>query len=152
MPGKVNPVMAEMTCMVCFQAIGNDLTVTMAGQAGQLELNVMTPVINYNILQTTELLENAVKAFTQNCVIGITADKKRCANHFENSAGLATALNTFIGYEKASEVAKEALRTGRSIKAVSIEKGILTEKEWRMLFDTVKITTPGQISKKQHRG
>lgn len=149
MPGKVNPVMAEMTSMVCFQAIGNDLTVTMAGQAGQLELNVMTPVINYNILQTTELLENAVKAFTQNCVIGITADKKRCAEHFENSAGLATALNTFIGYEKASEVAKEALRTGRSIKAVAVEKGILTEKEWGMLFDVIRITTPGQIHKKQ---
>ncbi|TAN63548.1 aspartate ammonia-lyase [bacterium] len=152
MPGKVNPVMAEMLSMVCFQAIGNDLTITMAGQAGQLELNVMTPVINCNILHTTELLENAVKAFTQNCVIGITADKKKCAEHFEDSAGLATVLNTFIGYEKASEVAKEALESGRTIKAVSVEKGVFTEKEWNLLFDTVKITTPGQLRRKQRRG
>ncbi len=148
MPGKVNPVMAEMLAMVCFQVIGNNLTVMMASQAGQLELNVMLPVINYNILHSIEILANAVKVFTEKCVKGIRADKERCRAYFENSVGLATVLNRLIGYEKASLVAKESAATGKTIKEVVHEKGIITEKEWDRLLDPVSITEPGNPVKK----
>lgn len=147
MPGKVNPVMAEMLAMVCFQVIGNDLVVTMAAQAGQLELNVMGPVISLNILQSVEILSNAVDAFTQKCVIGIKADRVRCAHYLEISAGLATALNRFIGYEKAAEAAYEALRAGKTIKEITVLKKILTEKEWARLMAPRNITVPADLKK-----
>ncbi|MBI5238259.1 MAG: aspartate ammonia-lyase [Deltaproteobacteria bacterium] len=147
MPGKVNPVMAEMLAMVCFQAIGNDLAVTMAAQAGQLELNVMGPLISQNILQSIEILSNAVNAFTQKCVIGIMADAKRCAHYFEDSAGLATALNRFIGYEKAAEAAYEAVRTGKTIKEITLSKKILTKKEWDKLMAPENITAPADLKR-----
>lgn len=140
MPGKVNPVMAEMLDMVCFQVIGHDAVVTLAAQAGQLELNVMMPVINYNILQSVEILDSSVRAFTQRCVSGIKADKKRCREYFEKSVGLAAILNKFIGYEKAAHVAKEAAATGRTIKDVVIEKRILTEKEWKKMLEPMRVT------------
>ena len=98
--GKINPVMPEMLAMVSFQVMGNDLAIGAAAQAGQLELNVMMPVINYNVLQSIEILTNAIEAFAKKCVKGIAADKKRCLEHFEKSAGLATVLNPVIGYEK----------------------------------------------------
>ncbi|MEK7679638.1 MAG: aspartate ammonia-lyase [Deltaproteobacteria bacterium] len=147
MPGKVNPVMAEMLAMVCFQVIGNDLAVTMAAQAGQLELNVMGPVISHNILQSIEILANAVNAFTRRCVIGIKADAKRCAEYLETSAGLATALNRFIGYEKAAEAAYEAVRTGKTIKEITVSKKILTKKEWARLMAPRNITGPADLKK-----
>jgi len=142
MPGKTNPVMAEMLDMVCFQVIGNDLTVTLASQAGQLELNVMLPVINYNLLQSMEIMTNSVKVFTTRCVAGIEADRKRCAAYLESSVGLATILNRFIGYEKAAEVAKEAQRSGRSIKDVTVKMGLLTEGDWKALLTPSVITVP----------
>ncbi len=147
MPGKVNPVMAEMLAMVCFQAIGNDLVVTMAAQAGQLELNVMGPVISLNILQSVEILSNAIDAFTQKCVSGIKADARRCADYLEISAGLATALNRFIGYEKAAEAAYEALSAGNTIKEITISRKILTEKEWARLMAPRNITGPADLKK-----
>jgi aspartate ammonia-lyase len=133
MPGKVNPSIAEMLCMVAYQVIGNDQAVLMASQAGSLELNVMTPVIGQNILQSAELLTNSINAFNQRCVIGIKADKKRCYENFKKSTGLATALNPLIGYEKASAVAKAAVRTGTTIKDSAIERGVITEKEWDLI-------------------
>lgn len=133
MPGKVNPVMAEMLDMVGFQIAGFDLTVTLAAQAGQLELNVMLPVINYNILQSIEILTNSVKAFTEKCVAGIKADRKRCREYFEKSVGLATALNLFVGYEKAASIAKEAAETGKTLKELVMEKGLFTAREWEAI-------------------
>ncbi len=142
MPGKVNPVMAEMLDMVCFQVAGNNLAVIMASQAGQLELNVMLPVINYNILQSVDILSSSVKAFTLNCVKGIKADSKKCRAYFENSAGLATVLNRFIGYENAAAIAKESASTGKTLKETVRTKGILTEKEWTTLLDPSSVTEP----------
>ncbi|MEE8574222.1 MAG: aspartate ammonia-lyase [Thermodesulfobacteriota bacterium] len=140
MPGKVNPVMAEMLAMVCFQIIGNDRTVTMAASAGQLELNVMGPVINYNILQSLEIMTSGVAAFTTKAVSGIEADKERCREYFESSVGLATVLNVYIGYERAAAVAKEAKRTGRTVAEVIEDSGVLTKKEIKQLFDWKRIT------------
>ena len=142
MPGKINPVMAEMLCMVSFQAVGADTAIAMAAQAGQLQLNVMLPVINYNLLHSIEILTNAVDAFASKCVRGIRADAGRCKMNFESSEGLATILNSFIGYEKAADVVKESLRTGKSIKEIVIGKGILSEQEWDALLDPKLITRP----------
>ncbi|HLG28661.1 MAG TPA: aspartate ammonia-lyase [Candidatus Brocadiales bacterium] len=149
MPGKVNPVMAEMLAMVCFAVIGNDLTITMAAQAGQLELNVMMPVIQYKLLDSIEILTNALKVFTTGCVNGITANIERCEFYAMNTMGLATALNPYIGYAKAAEVAKESLRTGKSIKDIVLEKGLLTEARLKELLSPASMTEPrNALSKK----
>ncbi|MFQ5465747.1 MAG: aspartate ammonia-lyase [Thermodesulfobacteriota bacterium] len=142
MPGKVNPVMAEMTNMVCFQVMGNDLAVAMAAGAGQMDLNVMGPVINYNILQSMDILASSMGLLAERCIAGIRADRSRCARYFEDSVGLATVLNTFIGYEAAADVAKESARTGRTIKEVVIERGILTPGEWDRLLRPENVTRP----------
>lgn len=145
MPGKVNPVMAEMLSMACFHVMGADHAISLAAQAGQLELNVMTPVIAHNLLSSIEILTNALNAFTERCVTGIAANRERCAFYFESSEGLATALNIFIGYEKAAEVVKESLKTGRTIRDIVIEKGILSDAEWRKLMDARNITRPADL-------
>ncbi len=150
MPGKVNPVMAEMLNMVCFQVVGNDMAIAMAAQAGQLELNVMMPLINYNILQSLEILKNAVKVFTEKCVKGIKADKARCKEMAEKSIGLATVLNPFIGYERAAVVAKEAVAAGKTVREVVLEKGILSEKEINKILDPMAMTRP-RVVKRQKR-
>jgi len=147
MPGKINPVMAEMLSMASIHAIGADTAIALAAQAGQLELNVMTPVISHNLLGAASILSNAIDAFTSKCAIGIKADKKRCAAYFESSSGLATALNVFIGYEKAAEIAKEAQRTGKSIKETTLAKGIMTEAEWKRLTKQENITEPVDLRK-----
>lgn len=139
MPGKVNPVMAEMLAMVCFQTLGNDTATAMAVQAGQLELNVMLPVINYNTLHSTEILASAVDAFRSRFVAGIKADRTRCARYLEGSVGLATVLNPAIGYEAAASVVKEAAQTGKSIRDVALSKGFINEKAWdRLIKKAVK--------------
>jgi len=148
MPGKVNPVMAEMLNMVSFQVIGNDLTIAMAAQAGQLELNVMMPVINYNLLQSLEIFRNAVRVFTERCIKGIKADRARCKELAEKSVGLATVLNPFIGYEKAAAVAKEAVATGKTIREIVLAKGILSKKEIDKILDPMAMTRPRVIRKK----
>lgn len=147
MPGKVNPVMAEMLAMVCFQVVGNDAAVALAVQAGQLELNVMGPVVNYTILQSMDILGSAISAFTDKCVAGIEADAKRCAGLFERSVGLATLLNTFIGYDTAATLAKEALNAKKTIKEIVLEKGIMTGKEWDRLMDPALITGPTDLKR-----
>lgn len=134
MPGKVNPVMAEVLNMVCFQVIGNDHTVAIAAHAGQLELNVMMPVIIFNLLFSIEILTNCVSLFTEKCVNGIKANVNFCRNYVEKTLGLATVLNPVIGYEKAGQIVREAQRSGRSIKSIVIERKILTEKEWDRLI------------------
>ncbi len=143
MPGKVNPVMAEMLDMVCFQVIGNDRAVEMAAQAGQLELNVMMPVMAHNLLQGAEILKNAARVFRIKCVDGITANEDRCREYIDKSLGIATALNQRIGYLNAAEVAKEALKTGKSVAEITREKGYLTETELKKVFDPMRLTKPG---------
>jgi len=144
MPGKVNPVMAEMMNMVCFQVIGNDTAVTMAAQAGQFELNVMGPVINYNILQSIKILTSAIATFTARCVHGIEPVAKKCLANFEASVALATLLNPLIGYEKAALVAKESERTGRSVRELVIEKGLMDEKTWNKMLAPKRVTRPAR--------
>jgi aspartate ammonia-lyase len=142
MPGKVNPVMAEMLNMVCFQVIGADSCITMAAQAGQLELNVMMPVIGYNLFLSFTILTNALNAFREKCIHGIIANAEVCRRYAENTLALATVLNPYIGYLKAAEVVKESLKTGRTIKQVVLENGLLTEQQWNEIFDLRKLTEP----------
>ena len=143
MPGKVNPVLAEMLNMVCFQVIGNDTTVSMAVQAGQLELNVMMPVIIHNILSSMDILTNAVNVFTDQGVTGIQAHPDECNAFFVKSLGLATVLNAIIGYDKAAEVMKKSLKTGKTVLQVIKEDKILTQEQIKKLFSTENLTQPG---------
>jgi fumarate hydratase class II len=140
MPGKVNPVMAEMLNMVCFQVIGNDTTIAYAAQASQLELNVMMPLIAHNLLFSIEILSNAVNTFSEKCIDGIEADAERCNKYAEATLAMATALNPIIGYASAAEISKEAYRTGKTVKQLVIEKGILNEKEANRILDPKKLT------------
>jgi len=140
MPGKVNPVMAEMLNMVCFQVIGNDTTIAFATQASQLELNVMMPVIAYNLLSSIEILTNGIRVFNQKCLKGIRADAERCKKLAETTLAIATALNPIIGYASAAEVSKESYRTGKSVKEVTVEKGILKKPLANRLLDPMKLT------------
>lgn len=143
MPGKVNPSILEMVNMVAFQVIGADTTVAMAVQAGQLELNVMTPVAAFNLNFATTIFGNALKILNEKCIAGITVDRERCRHYSESSMGLATALNAFIGYAKAAEVAKEALAARKTIIQVIREKKILSEAEIGKIMDPLKMTEPG---------
>jgi len=143
MPGKVNPVMAEVTNMVCFQVMGADLTVALAAQAGQLELNVMMPVIAFNTLFSMEILKNCLRQFTRLCVAGISANEERCRSYLDQSVGLATVLAPSIGYAAAAEVAKESAQSGKSIRQVVLERGILTEKALDDVLAPYPLTSPG---------
>lgn len=145
MPGKVNPVMAEVTNMVAFQVMGNDVTIALAAQAGQLELNVMMPVIASNLLQSIEILANVIELFSLRCIQGITANKERCRKYAEESIGLATILNPVIGYESATAVSKKAIRSGRSLKEIIIEEGILSSDQVNEILNPVQMTGPSAI-------
>ncbi|MEA5573137.1 aspartate ammonia-lyase [Calothrix sp. UHCC 0171] len=127
MPGKYNPVMAEMTSMVCFQVMGYDNAIALAAQAGQLELNVMMPLIAYNLIHSIEILGNTITALADKCIQGISANKERCLEYAEGSLALVTALNTHIGYLNAAAVAKESLETGKSLRQIVLEKELMTE-------------------------
>ncbi|MEB3180223.1 MAG: aspartate ammonia-lyase [Nostocaceae cyanobacterium] len=129
MPGKYNPVMAEMTSMVCFQVMGYDSAIALAAQAGQLELNVMMPLIAYDLIHSIEILGNTIAALTERCIKGITANRERCLAYAEGSLSLVTALNTHIGYLNAAAVAKESLETGKSLRQIVLEKGLMTAEE-----------------------
>ena len=142
MPGKVNPVMAEVLDMVCFQVVGNDLTIGLATQAGQLELNVMMPVINFDLLMSLEILRNGARVFTDRCVVGITANEERNRQLLEASSALATALNPYIGYEAAAKVAQEAVRSGKTIRQLVLEQGLLSPEDLEKVLDPVGLTTP----------
>ncbi len=143
MPGKVNPVMAEMLAMVCFQVVGCDTTVLLAAQAGQLELNVMMPVVAFNLLHEIEILTNAIDAFARLCIRGISANEERCRNYAESSTSLVTVLNPLIGYEKAAEIAKECLKSGKSIRAIVLERGLMPREHLDTILDLYKMTEPG---------
>jgi len=143
MPGKVNPVMAEMLNMVCFQVMGNDTAVTLAAGAGQMELNVMMPLIIHNLLSSVEILSNAVQVFVERCVKDIQANEEVCRHYFSNSLGLATVLNVIVGYERAAEVMKAAREQKKTVLQVVEEKSILTREQIDALFSAKELTQPG---------
>ena len=142
MPGKINPVMAELAAMVSFQVIGNDTAVAYAVQAGQLELNVMMPTMAYNVLQSITILANMLHQFDVYCIAGITANRARCQMYAESTVSLATALNPYIGYAKAAEIVKESVATGRTIVELAREKKLLSEKEIAEILDPKRMTEP----------
>lgn len=129
MPGKYNPVMAEMTAMVCFQVMGYDTAIAFAAQAGQLELNVMMPLIAYDLIHSIEILGNTLAALTERCIKGIQANRDRCLAYAEGSLALVTALNPQIGYLNAAAVAKESLATGKSLREIVLEQGLMTAEQ-----------------------
>ena len=143
MPGKVNPVMAEMLNQAMFHVLGNDLTVMLGGQAGQLELNVMMPIIAYNLFQAMDVTINSVRAFTERLVVGLEANRERAEGWLAKNAILVTALNPVIGYARGAEVAKEAMRTNRTVREVVVEKGYLTPEEADRLLDVRALTEGG---------
>ncbi|MEN9219701.1 MAG: lyase family protein, partial [Thermostichales cyanobacterium GMQP_bins_62] len=135
MPGKYNPVMAEMLNMVCFQVLGLDTAITYAAQAGQLELNVMMPLIAFDLLHSIQILGQGLQVFAQRCLAGITANPERCRYFAESSLALVTALNPHIGYLAAAEVAKESLHSGRPIPEVVLAKKLLTPEQLAAILD-----------------
>lgn len=140
MPGKVNPVMAEMMNMVCFQVMGNDTVVSHAVQASQLELNVMMPVIAHNLLSSIEIFSNGINAFNRKCLHGIEADAQKCNFYADATLAMATALNPIVGYSSAAEVSKEAYKSGKSVKRVAVEKGILSNSKADHALNPLKLT------------
>ncbi|PWB55424.1 MAG: aspartate ammonia-lyase [Candidatus Methanoperedenaceae archaeon] len=148
MPGKINPSIAEAVNMVCFQVAGNDHAVAMAAEAGQLELNVMTPLIAFDLLWSIELLTNTIRMFREDCLSGIIVDEKRCNELIENSHTLATVLNPYIGYDMVAHLVKTALSENKSLKQVLIEKDIIPLKYLNDILDAGKMTEPGAIDKK----
>jgi len=140
MPGKVNPVIPEVVNQVCFRAIANDLAVTFAAEAGQLQLNVMEPVIAYCILESQTLFMNSASTLRQHCVEGITANQDVCRRYVEHSIGVVTALNPLLGYETATKLAAEALKSGKGIVELVREKKLLTEEQISMVLDPQAMT------------
>jgi fumarate hydratase class II len=143
MPGKVNPVMSEMLMMVSARVVGNDLTIAWAGANGNFELNVMMPVMAHDLLSSIELLANAVEAFRTRCVEGIEANEERARELLERNAIIVTALNPHIGYDNGAKIAKESLATGRSIRELVLEAGLLTADELDAALDLKKMTEGG---------
>ena len=147
MPGKINPVIPEVVSQVAFNIIGHDLTINMAAEAGQLELNAFEPVLFYNIFESIETLAGACKTLTENCVEGITANKERCLELFENSVSLSTALCPYLGYKKSAEIAKTALQTGRKVKDIVLEENLLSKEKLDIILDPYKLTGNSTQSK-----
>lgn len=145
MPGKVNPVMPEVMSQVAIKAFGNDMTVTVGSAAAQLELNAMEPAIGQCILESIDMFKAGVETFTYRCVSGITANEKRCREYVENSIGLVTALNPYIGYEASASIAKEALKTGGSVYDLALERGLLTKEEIETIMLPENMVKPTNI-------
>jgi aspartate ammonia-lyase len=143
MPGKVNPVIPEVVNQVAFNIIGNDITVTLAAEAGQLELNAFEPIIFYNLFQSIETITYAVRTLVDNCITGITANVERCQAMVENSVGIITAVSPHIGYQKAAEIAKEAISTGVSVRALLLREKLLTGEELDIILNPFSMTEPG---------
>ncbi|MBI2076345.1 MAG: aspartate ammonia-lyase [Candidatus Aenigmarchaeota archaeon] len=140
MPGKVNPVIAEMMDMICFQVVGNDTTITLAAQAGQLELNVMMPVVAYNLLNSVEILSNGIKTLTEKCLSGITVNEEKMLAYLERNPVIITALTPHIGYENAAAVVKEAYATAKPIRQIVLEKKLMTKEQLDKVLDFRKMT------------
>lgn len=143
MPGKVNPVIPEVVNQVAFLVIGNDMTVTMAVEGGQLELNAFEPIIFYSIFESIKSLKGAINTLYTNCIDGITSDKEKLEKRVENSIAIITPFAPHIGYDKSSRVAKESLRTGTPIREILIRDGIMTTEEIDKILNYEKMTKPG---------
>src|SRR5581483_1002915 len=143
MPGKVNPTQCEAMTMVCVQVIGNDTAIALAGSQGNFELNVFKPVIIHNFLHSTRLLTDACNAFRQFCVEGLTVNRERLAQYVLSSPMLVTALNPHIGYDNAAKVAKEAIRTGKTLREVCVAMGLLSGEDFDRLVKPEAMTRPG---------
>jgi fumarate hydratase class II len=143
MPGKVNPVIPEAVCMVCAQVIGNDTTITVAGQSGLFQLNVMLPVMALNIIQSLEILSTASRLLGDSAIAGFTVNEERIRQALERNPILVTALNPVIGYELGAATAKQAYREGRSIKEVALENTDLSEEDLDRLLDPLELTRGG---------
>lgn len=152
MPGKVNPVIAEVVSQAAFNIIGHDQTITLAAEAGQLELNAFEPVLFYNLFESLRNLEGAAATFVDNCVTGVRANRETCGKHLEESVGIVTALNPYIGYAKAASLAKESLKTGVPVRKLAEEKGLLSPEKLNAVLDPASMTGPavsvraGQLS------
>ena len=143
MPGKVNPVIPEVVNQVAFNIIGNDVTITMAAEAGQLELNAFEPIVFYCLFQSIDTLAYAVETFVDNCVAGITANKDRCKELVDNSVGIVTALCPHVGYAKSASLAKTAIRSGVPVRKLILDEGLLNESELDEILDVKNMTEPG---------
>jgi aspartate ammonia-lyase len=143
MPGKVNPVMAEVINQVAFQVIGNDNTVCLASEAGQLELNVMEPVLIFNLIQSISIMNNAFYVFTEYCVKGIEANKEKLQHDVDQSVGIITAVNPHLGYEVVARIAREAILTGKSVRELCLAYDVLTEEELDLILNPYEMTNPG---------
>ncbi|MCG7407209.1 aspartate ammonia-lyase [Paenibacillus sp. ACRRX] len=143
MPGKVNPVMCEVVNQVAFQVIGNDHTICLASEAGQLELNVMEPVLVFNLLQSLSMMNNVFKVFRTHCLEGIEANEERCRLYVENSVGIITAISPHLGYEVAARIAREATESGKSVRELCLMYQVLTEEELDVILDAHEMTKPG---------
>ncbi|MEM1506171.1 aspartate ammonia-lyase [Domibacillus sp. 8LH] len=143
MPGKVNPVMAELINQIAFQVIGNDHTICLASEAGQLELNVMEPVLVFNLLQSISIMNNGFQSFTSYCIEGIEANEQHLREYVEQSVGVITAINPHLGYETTSQIAREAVLSGKSVRELCLQKGLLTEQELDLILNPYEMTKPG---------
>lgn len=143
MPGKVNPVIPEVVSQVAFKIVGNDMTIAMAVEAGQMELNAFEPVVFESLFQSISILDNAVQTFILNCIVGITANEARCRELLDSSVGVITALCPHIGYSKAASLAKEALKKQVSVRTLVLEKNILTQQELDTILNAYGMTQPG---------
>jgi aspartate ammonia-lyase len=148
MPGKVNPVIPEVVNQTCYYVIGQDLTVTMAAEAGQLQLNVMEPVIAFSLFTSLQYLGNAIDTLTEKCVKGITANAEHARNMVMNSIGIVTQLNPILGYEPCAIVAREALETGKSVYEIVVnEKKLISHEKWEEIFSIENLIHPKFINK-----
>lgn len=143
MPGKINPVIPEVVNQVAFNIIGNDMTIAMATEAGQMELNAFEPIIFYNLFQSIETLTFATRTLVDNCISGITANVEKCRDQVLGSVGIITAICPHVGYEKAAVLAKEAIETGASVKDLCLRDKLLTEEELDMILNPYSMTEPG---------
>ncbi|MCM3409572.1 aspartate ammonia-lyase [Metabacillus litoralis] len=143
MPGKVNPVIPELINQIAFQVIGNDHTICLASEAGQLELNVMEPVLVFNLLQSISIMRNGFKSFTDYCLIGIEANEDRMREYVEKSVGIITAVNPHLGYEVVSRIAREAILKGKSVRELCLQYDVLTEEELDLILNPYEMTNPG---------
>jgi len=143
MPGKVNPVMCEVVNQVAFQVIGNDHTICLASEAGQLELNVMEPVLVFNLLQSLSMMNEAFRVFRTHCLDGIEANVDRCREYVEKSVGVITALNPHLGYEVVARIAREAIETGQPVRDLCLKYNVLSEEELNLILDPYEMTNPG---------
>jgi fumarate hydratase class II len=147
MPGKVNPVIAESALMAAAQVIGNDLTVTIGGQSGVFELNVMMPVMAHNVLESVRLLAASAVNLSDRCIAGIEANEERCSEMIEKSLAMCTALAPEIGYDAAAAIAKEAYKTGRTVRQIAMRKKVLPAARLKKILDPVRMTEPGIAAK-----